>query len=208
MNELKQIKTSSPTIIGISSLIAGGKDFCGYNLIFKKLCKLHPTLIWCFADHFKIDTATRESTFNEVFGSNRTSEIRQKLQKYGTELGRNVFGENIWIRTAENWMILQKSRGIEKFIFCDVRFPNEAKWIKDNGGIVIRLIAPNRTWARAIGETKGDVEQAKKNLNHPSETALSGPEHQHLFDYIVHNDYGEEESCKMEFDKIINTHFS
>ena len=206
MSECKRKQTTIP-LIGISATAGAGKDYCALHFLFKRLCKEYPSLILCFADHFKIDVATRDATFIEVFGSNRTTQIRKKLQLRGTEEGRNVYGENIWIRTVENWITLQKSRGIEKFIICDVRFPNEAQWIRDNGGIVIRLIAPNRTWARDIGETKGDVEQAKKNLSHPSETSLSSPEHKHLFDYIVPNDYGEEEICRQAMDEIYKNHF-
>jgi hypothetical protein len=68
----------------------------------------------------------------------------------------------------ENWNLINTfSDGFPKWIVTDVRFPNEAKAIKDRGGIIIRVDRPGI-----------------KPINpHPSETALDNWE----FDYKIAN---------------------
>jgi len=91
------------------------------------------------------------------------TEIRTLLQKMGTEVGRNLLGENIWVDTALAG--LDQSR---KYVVTDCRFPNEADAIRSRGGIVLRI-------ART-GVTKAN--------DHPSETSLDNYD----FDGILVND--------------------
>lgn len=91
------------------------------------------------------------------------TEVRTLLQKMGTEVGRNLLGENVWVDTALN--------GLDpdgKYVVTDCRFPNEAAAIRERGGIVFRI-------ARA-GVTKAN--------DHPSETSLDN----YAFDGIIIND--------------------
>ena len=60
---------------------------------------------------------------------------RQMLQRLGTEFGRNL-DSDIWVNIAQRSLVICDSTPI---IFDDVRFPNEAKMIKRNGGQVWRL---------------------------------------------------------------------
>ena len=90
---------------------------------------------------------------------------RKILQLLGTEAGRDIIHPNIWVNslfadytTDSNWII------------TDVRFPNEAKAIKDRGGIVVRIERPG-------GESHcGGA--------HASETALDDYD----FDIVINND--------------------
>lgn len=79
------------------------------------------------------------------------TEIRQLLQRLGTEAGRGVLGEDIWVRTA-----MTNLKYEESYVFTDVRFPNEADAIIHQGG---RLWKMERSGTAAIN-------------GHPSETAL------------------------------------
>jgi deoxynucleotide monophosphate kinase-like protein len=81
------------------------------------------------------------------------AEIRQLMQRLGTEAGRNILGENIWVDTT-----MAKARGYENVVITDVRFPNEANAITTAGGELWRIVRPG------IGPVN----------NHPSETALDG----------------------------------
>ena len=58
---------------------------------------------------------------------------RLALQLMGTEAGRNVFHQDIWVIS-----LLNRARG-KDVVVTDVRFKNEIKYIQDNGGIVIRI---------------------------------------------------------------------
>ena len=69
-------------------------------------------------------------------------------------------------------------RSFPNWIITDVRFPNEAKAIKDRGGIVIRV---NRTY---YTEDKKYIIGYDPFETHPSETALDDYE----FDYVIEND--------------------
>ena len=60
---------------------------------------------------------------------------REVLQKIGESM-RNTFGDDIWIKALFN-------RGYDPYndtwIITDVRYRNEADYIKDKGGILIRI---------------------------------------------------------------------
>lgn len=52
-------------------------------------------------------------------------EVRTTLQRQGTEAGRDVHGQDCWLRIAR-----RKAEGLEKVVFTDVRFPNEAEFVR------------------------------------------------------------------------------
>lgn len=60
-------------------------------------------------------------------------EIRALLQRLGTEAGRKYIAEDIWSR-----VVFENAHG-PRLVIPDVRFPNEAKAIKDRGGIIVRV---------------------------------------------------------------------
>ena len=62
------------------------------------------------------------------------SEIRPLLQRLGTEAGREVLWDSIWIDAA-----LHGLRPDGKYVVTDARFPNEAEAIKSRGGVVWRV---------------------------------------------------------------------
>jgi len=70
------------------------------------------------------------------------------------------------------------------WIVTDVRFPNEAKAIKDRGGLVIRI-------NRRLGQTNNNIQSLLLNVenSHSSETALDD----YAFDYTISNDSTIEE---------------
>lgn len=89
-----------------------------------------------------------------------TPDVRGMLQRLGTEAGREILGQNIWVDTA-----MKKLTPGRRYVFTDVRFPNEFDAIKAAGGKVIRLQRDGRTAVNA----------------HPSETALDD----HVFDEVL-----------------------
>lgn len=87
---------------------------------------------------------------------------RSWAQWLGTEVGRAIFGQDIWISLAMGELHYEN-----RYIFADVRFPNEATAIRDRGGVVIEILRDN---------------VAPVN-DHVSETPLPT----HLIDYHVPN---------------------
>lgn len=64
----------------------------------------------------------------------RTFSPREALQLMGTEAGRDVFHQDIWIHSMERRLNPNKN-----YVIADVRFPNEIAMIRDLGGKVIRV---------------------------------------------------------------------
>lgn len=81
----------------------------------------------------------------------KRDEVRYLLQAIGTEAGRNILGENIWVDAA-----IRKSSG--DTVFTDVRFPNEVAAIRERNGILVRITRPG------VGPVNG----------HASETIIDG----------------------------------
>lgn len=199
MSAMQEAKRDKPKfkVIGVSGLMGSGKDYVALNLLKPALGP--NVLILALADHFKVQICSHELVpFEKVFGDARDEETRKKLQRAGTEEGRLKIRESVWIDTLECWMRLHGARGVDTFIVTDVRFRNEVEWIKSLGGHVIRLVAPARTWIRAMREAKDNEAAANKLLEHPSETALTAvlaDSRQTLIDCFVPNNPGDEKAC-------------
>lgn len=157
-------------IIGLMGHQGVGKNYIA-DVLLKNLPKKNSVII-AFADHFKVDCICKHNCdYNKVFGE-KDYETRRMLQKVGTEEGRNVFGENIWINVTETWIRLLNERGVERFIICDVRFQNEADWIKKMNGILVKIVAPKRYRIRLEKETNNNEELINEIKNHKSEVMI------------------------------------
>lgn len=64
---------------------------------------------------------------------------REFLQRFGTEMGRGVFGENFWVD-----LLFESIDNIvsENVVITDARFENEADEIRSRGGYMIEVIRP------------------------------------------------------------------
>jgi hypothetical protein len=62
--------------------------------------------------------------------------VRQYLQLFGTEVGRQVFGDTFWVDQCLAPNLDHTGRLI---IVTDCRFPNEAQRVRELGGIVVRV---------------------------------------------------------------------
>ena len=135
---------------------------------------------------------------------------RLLLQLLGTEAGREIIHPNIWVNAlfadyvCDNCGQQECSTGEEdtgqmidssfpNWIITDVRFPNEAKAIKDRGGIVIRVNRLTEEQKIASLKTRANrpnnaIKLALKN-EHPSETALDN----YKFDHVIENNGSIEE---------------
>ncbi len=164
---------------------------------------------------------------NQLFSGlfvNKKKEIRRTLQLYGTELsrhGRDIVLDqennivlhnepNVWVKSVHLHImnVLSKSYNPTKDIFfiTDVRFINELEYVKNMGGIVIRVNADKRNHDKLVQEAlKSNVNILKEELDefiqkaksHASETSLDSYQD---FDIIIHNDYQNIDT----FDLLIN----
>lgn len=91
-----------------------------------------------------------------------SGELRALLQRLGTECGRGLLGDNIWVDSALN------SLPDGRYAVTDCRFLNEADAIRLRGGKIIRINRPGVGPANA----------------HISETGLDDYD----FDAVIEND--------------------
>jgi hypothetical protein len=105
------------------------------------------------ADELKVRAVAQGVASYEDAFFHKPPSVRKWLQEEGTERGRDVYGENIWCNTlltrlrraAATW-------GLQRFVVSDVRFPNEVNFVLDNGGIVLRIEAPQRYALNGMSE--------------------------------------------------------
>lgn len=65
----------------------------------------------------------------------RYRECRELLQRMGTEVGREMFGQNFWVDYC-----LNGEGGETDLAITDVRFTNEADAIHARGGVLVRIV--------------------------------------------------------------------
>jgi hypothetical protein len=63
---------------------------------------------------------------------------RRMLQTLGTEWGRQHISPDVWIWIMQD-KLESKGGNIVRHVISDLRFPNEAEWIRKMGGICIRI---------------------------------------------------------------------
>jgi len=111
---------------------------------------------------------------------------RLALQLMGTEVGRNVFGENIWIHSLEN-----KIKDVSKhYVITDVRFQNEIDWIRKQKGILIEIRRGKLPlWYNVAGEANNGCQHSisvMKDIEiHESEWKWINKQN---VDHVVRND--------------------
>lgn len=107
---------------------------------------------------------------------------RLALQLMGTEAGRNVFHEDVWVIS-----LLNRSKG-KNVVVTDVRFQNEIDHIQNNNGIVVRVIRGEEPeWYRPLYEmdTFSQRQAYMQRFGiHQSEWDWVGS----AFDHIIYND--------------------
>lgn len=91
------------------------------------------------------------------------AEVRDLLQRCGTEAGRKVLGADIWVDAT-----MKSLQEDHPYVITDCRFPNEAASVVWHGGVVVRIDRPGIVPVN----------------NHESETALDGYD----FDVRILND--------------------
>jgi hypothetical protein len=134
------------TVLGLSGWARSGKDTIadylvdveGYTKVSfaqpmkEAMYRLNPRI----TVNEVVNTALRVGI--DVYGwdglKERSPDIRGLLQRFGTEVGREMFGENFWVDYA-----LNSIEDGSKVVFSDVRFPNEADAIRQLGGKVYRV---------------------------------------------------------------------
>jgi len=185
-------------LIGLSGHMGCGKNYIAEQIIYPHFKSNNNILIIGFGDQMKNELYARDLSlqYDDLY-DHKTFETRNKLQQYGTENGREKYHPDIWIRGLDIQIETFKRRSGQNclIIVCDVRFINEAEYIKQKGGILFRINSPNRSNNRYLKEANNDPIKYEQIKNHKSETELND----YKFDHLINNDDNELKKNKNDF---------
>jgi hypothetical protein len=137
-------------VIGIGGFYQSGKDVVADYLVaqhgFVKLgmsdvlndfvAAIDPIL---FHTHYYV----RYSEFVAQHGyveAKKNSEVRRLLQATGTEAGRKILGEDVWVNGAR--ARIEAARQSSHVVITGIRFPNEIRMIQELWGLTLYIVRP------------------------------------------------------------------
>lgn len=134
-------------VIGLAGKAGAGKDYCarivqnlaremGINLMIFPMALILKALL--LGQH-------EDLTYEDVF-YNKPPNVRRLLQLAGTENGRNVYGEDVWVRatSAMSSFLLSNNPFIQGIVIPDIRYTNEAQIVQASGSL-LRVISDRGT---------------------------------------------------------------
>ncbi len=137
-------------LIGLTGFAGSGKDtvaemlldeYSGYSCAFADPLRRAASEVFGLTHEQMTDREKKEA---EVPYWGKTP--RQILQLLGTECMRDVFGGDVWVKRADmqleclKGMDAREEIGSDLVVFTDVRFPEEARFIREHGGVVVNVI--------------------------------------------------------------------
>lgn len=135
-------------IIGLSGYSTAGKDEAAKALVEHGYTRIAfadvlRDMAYAIDPYIDVSDGPHEYEFGRLSGlidrygwdqaKNDFPDVRRLLQRLGTEAGRKILGENIWIETAFS------RAASSNIVVTDVRFPNEADAIRSRAGVVVRI---------------------------------------------------------------------
>lgn len=119
--------------------------------------------------------------WNDGFDLGDPRSPRELMQLWGTEY-RRAHDPNYWVRRAEERLIELRTQGIGNVVFTDVRFPNEAHFVRSQRGLLWEI---HRVHSMAASE-------------HASDTSMT----REVADAVIHN-HGTLEQLELEIDRVM-----
>ena len=138
----------SQILIGLAGRARVGKDTVARYLA------AHLTLIsYAFADPLKQALAGMfHLTAAQLDGSEKEQPLawlgkspRELMQLLGTEWGRDLVHPQLWLLLAEQnlQLLAEHDQAMEGVVIRDVRFDNEADWVRSKGGVILHITRPD-----------------------------------------------------------------
>lgn len=111
--------------IGLIGLAGSGKDTAAQALYEAGYSRA------AFADRLK------EMARNFGWRGEKDARGRALLQDLG--MAARKFDEDFWIRYVDKWIAYR-----QRVVYTDVRFQNEADYVRGKGGIIVRIVRPGQ----------------------------------------------------------------
>lgn len=137
-----------PILIGLTGRARSGKSTAAEHLTSTYLLEQY-----AFADPlrhglmaiFNLDHTDFEGDRKEQPLGWLDRSPRQLMQSMGTDWARNTVHSDVWVKLAEQNLdyITQSLGAVTGFVVSDVRFENEAEFIRQRGGTVINIFRPD-----------------------------------------------------------------
>ncbi len=145
-----------------------------------------------FADPLKHELSTITG-YNASFIEEHKQDFRTLMQVWGTDFRRKFSGNDYWIEKMD--AILKKSAEFYDIMFVtDLRFKNEADFIKESGGHVVRVER------RGIPTMHPD-DDFDISVGHVSEHDMDDYSY---FDYVLNNDKSQAD-LRESIEKMLDT---
>lgn len=182
----KNVKPASTfTIIGLSGKMGVGKSTIAEQLLsfysskavklsFADLLKEEAAekfqfpLEWCYSEKGKREAVYLSKDPMSREGLPLITTVRELLQWYGTDVIRKKDPDH-WVKAMRQSISTAKKCGKSVIVIDDVRFPNEAYFIQDVGGFLVRI---ERGADRPMTAT--EVSAAKSHLSELAIDMFSG----------------------------------
>lgn len=169
-------------LIGISGKLGSGKDTVAqfimdkmpdYNFAHKSFAHnlKHITSIISGLPMDMMFTHEGKNTELPLYNGITVGNLQQVI---GTDLFRKHFDDMVWIKS----LFAPYDKDKDNWVVSDVRFRNEAEYVRAMGGILVRL----------EGDPAGVRANSTRDMTHPSETELDDYEH---FDVVLHTEMGQ-----------------
>ena len=143
--------TTTPALIGLTGLAGAGKD-----TVRQILEQQHGYIGLGFADPIRnmLRTLLSDNGISAEWMDARElkeqpipalgKSYRELAQTLGTEWGRKVLGQGFWLNIAAAYIedITSQTFNPLHFVVSDVRFANEADWVRLRGGVIWQVIRP------------------------------------------------------------------
>lgn len=141
-----------PPLIGLTGRARSGKDST-----FQIASQLRPGKLArvAFADALKEAVALAAGVDVPTIEAQKPL-FRATLQEFGV-LMRQLHGPDYWVRKVARPIDSLRAAG-KAVMVCDIRFENEAEFVRSKGGILVRVVRPHLgpTTREHISETEQD----------------------------------------------------
>jgi hypothetical protein len=143
--------TGAPKIIGLTGLKGSGKDTaaqfliqeCGYTHLKMAdglKAMLRTLLVWRGMPEDQVERWIDGDAKEDPCPCLDFRTPRHAMQSLGTAWGRELMAPEFWVSA-----IRDRCKTLDRVVISDVRFPNEAKMVREMGGQVFRVDRPSVT---------------------------------------------------------------